>query len=598
MSNGSKVGVAPFAMELGPIGDKVDDVGGRRIRRAHNIRTAFVFRGRRFIPDCMLSIGLVAVLIAGVGAQLDAFALPSAQRYANKPTVPPEFSKYFELDGHARELVDSLLGPRPGGLFPEKTFEIGAPEAPTGGNQPTHVVSKLERTLESFFTAPESPQGQGLPPGFGSGFGLFNNNKALTSYGDIRRSPESKKTAAKEEDEVEGSGEKSSIKGIPKIFPKLPKAPINEPDPNIYKKPALTASKTDVDSIPTIQSAPTVPEGGFLPSEIRRAPSSVSEVSHSIDAKSDALETEEYGGLSDESSSSSGGLIGTIFNLLSLGAKKAKEGGKGAADGKPDKNAIGKAVSGLLGGENSPLPGKNILSNMLYKTLTSGSIDSNDTMPLTERKGNESIVLTPAQSAAISENLEMIQNLIIQPSSPLCTSKPEPVEFDLDSFMGQWYQVVYSPPVATGPCSMVAYKKLNDVGNGVGSIFEVFEYTTDGTPYGKPTISSGYSIIKSPGELIFRTTANQDDVTVHVLHVGPKNSNNQYEYAIMSTNCNFPLYVFARDATVYKQKYESIVTEYLEKKGLVNGFSRLLNIVSPVDNSMCVFPPSLFNIQG
>ena len=60
---------------------------------------------------------------------------------------------------------------------------------------------------------------------------------------------------------------------------------------------------------------------------------------------------------------------------------------------------------------------------------------------------------------------------------------------------------------------MVAYKKLSDVNNGgSGSIFEVFEYTTDGTPYGKPKISSGYAIIKSPGELLYRTTNNQDDV--------------------------------------------------------------------------------------
>ena len=41
--------------------------------------------------------------------------------------------------------------------------------------------------------------------------------------------------------------------------------------------------------------------------------------------------------------------------------------------------------------------------------------------------------------------------------------------------------------------------------------------------------------------------------SVHVLHVGPLNKNNQYEYAVMSTNCNFPIYVFARDPTEYKR---------------------------------------------
>lgn len=60
---------------------------------------------------------------------------------------------------------------------------------------------------------------------------------------------------------------------------------------------------------------------------------------------------------------------------------------------------------------------------------------------------------------------------------------------------------------------MVAYKKLADVNDGgVGTIFEVFEYTTDGTPYVKPRISSGYAIVKQAGELIYRTTSYQDDV--------------------------------------------------------------------------------------
>lgn len=61
---------------------------------------------------------------------------------------------------------------------------------------------------------------------------------------------------------------------------------------------------------------------------------------------------------------------------------------------------------------------------------------------------------------------------------------------------------------------MVAYKKLSDVNDGgVGTIFEVFEYTTDGTPYDKAQISSGYAIIKQPGELIYHTTSYQDDVS-------------------------------------------------------------------------------------
>lgn len=74
----------------------------------------------------------------------------------------------------------------------------------------------------------------------------------------------------------------------------------------------------------------------------------------------------KYGGLSDGTSRGSGGLIGTIIDLIGLGAKKQKE--------PSDKNALGKAVSNLIGGENSPLPAKGMLSNVLYKALTAGSL--------------------------------------------------------------------------------------------------------------------------------------------------------------------------------------------------------------------------------
>ncbi|GMT06258.1 hypothetical protein PENTCL1PPCAC_28432, partial [Pristionchus entomophagus] len=543
------------------------------------------------------SLALVAAVLFGVAhAQLDpyAFHLPGAPREAPRPTVPPELRSFFELDGHARELIDSLIGNGggAGGFFPEKTYDIGQEQQASGPAPPKHQISGIERTLESLFTAPEN-SGPALPPGFGSGgFSLANNNKPLLN---ANKDTETEKVTV---DEAEGSGQesKSSIHGIPKVFPKLPKAPVASPGvPAVSRPQPISISNEPI--VPAFVSSPQVPEGGFAPSsDIRRAPTSVSAVSasNSID---EPINTEEYGGLADETSTGSGGLIGTIINLIGLGKKKG---------GQPeDKQALGKAVSNLIGGENSPLPGasKGVLSNVLYKALTAGSVQANETAGSSSEASDDgekkNFTLTAAQSNAIGEQLKMIQNLVIQPSSPLCTSKPEPVDFEFGSFLGQWYQVLYSPPLSSGPCSMVAYKKLNDVnGGGAGSIFEIFEYTTDGTPYSKPKISSGYSLVKAPGELIYRTNSNQEDVNVHVIHLGPKNAANEYEYIVLSTNCNYPVYAFARDPVQYKQKYEAEVTEVLERKGIINGFSRLLNIVAPVDNSVCSFPPSLFNMQG
>ncbi|KHN88480.1 hypothetical protein Tcan_06411 [Toxocara canis] len=515
-----------------------------------------------------------------VSAQLDAFALPHAPRYAAKPTVPPEYKSFFELDGHARELVDTLIGPRPGGFFPEKNFEIARPLA-TPSQSSAGAIEEVERTLEQFFTASgrSSAKQFQLPPGFGQGFSLANGNNPVTSFS------ESKKPLSETvDDEVEGSGAdvpQSSIRGIPNVFPDLAKPPIALQQPHL--RPIVSNQVPDV---PKFQSRPEVPEGGFGPSEIRRTPASVGETES-------APESDEYGALTDENSSSGGGLIGTIINLIGLNAKKKQNAAAAASP-----SGLGKAVGNLIGGENSPIPAKNMISNVLYKALTSGSILGNGTDDVSN--GTIPLVLTSAQKAAIGENLEMIQNLITQPSSPLCNPKPVPVdEFDVDAFMGQWYQVMYSPPLSSGPCSMVAYKKLADVNDGgVGTIFEIFEYTTDGTPYTRPRISSGYAILKQAGELIYRTTSYQEDVNVHVIHVGPVDTNGEYSFAIMSTNCNYPLYVFARDPVVYKQRYEAMVNQILEQKGLINGFSRLLNIVSAVDNTICTFPPSLFSIQG
>ncbi|CAJ0569402.1 unnamed protein product, partial [Mesorhabditis spiculigera] len=516
-------------------------------------------------------------LFAAVQAQLEPFG---PDRFDPKPTVPPEFRQYFELDGHARELVDSLLGPRPGGFFPEKTYEIGqgTPVAAQGGAaQPRHEISKLERTLEQFFTAPEGEAANGLPPGFGSGFSVLNNHKQIAGTG-LQRDGK--------QQHINTDG--NSIAGIPNVFPKLPKAPMmNQPTVAPSRKPLIA---DDLPVMPSIEAAPEVPEGGMLPSDVRRAPESVGDVPLDDSEPGDG----EYGGLAEETSTGGGGLIGTILNLINLGSKKVKEGGK---PGSGNATAIGSAVSNLLSGPNSPLPGsdlKNFFSNSLYKALTAGSVQKNET----DAPGNGT-ELTDAQKAAIGENLEMIQNLIIQPSSPLCTSKPEPVDFDFYALLGQWYQVVYSPPLSRGPCSMVVYKKLSENNNGgAGSIFETFEYATDGTPNARPSIMSGYAIVKSAGELIFRTSSNKEDVNIHVLHTGPLNANNEYEFVVMSTNCNFPMYVFARDPVVYKQRYETAVMEMMEKKGWVNGFSRLLNVVASVDQSMCSFPPSLFNYQG
>ena len=127
----------------------------------------------------MINLIFSLTLLGAVSGQYETF--PLGQRLAAKPTIAPELRHYFELDGHAAQFVDSLIGPRPGGFFPEKTYDVASPSHTGGSGQ----GQSLEKTLESFFSSPAGANPGDLPPGFNQGFALLNGNQpALTSFQD------------------------------------------------------------------------------------------------------------------------------------------------------------------------------------------------------------------------------------------------------------------------------------------------------------------------------------------------------------------------------------------------------------------------------
>lgn len=119
-------------------------------------------------------------------AQWDAFPLPGGQNYAAKPTVTPDLAKYFELDGHARELIDTLIGPRPGGFFPEKPYEIAVPTRPTDAPAPPDEMAGIGKTVEQYLSAGPAPAAANqefhLPPGFNQGFSLQNGKTPIAAF--------------------------------------------------------------------------------------------------------------------------------------------------------------------------------------------------------------------------------------------------------------------------------------------------------------------------------------------------------------------------------------------------------------------------------
>lgn len=140
---------------------------------------------KRFLKIAIILIFGITINFAT--AQLDAFSILQNQNYAAKPTITPDLVKYFELDGHARELVDMLTGPRPGGFFPEKTYEVAA--TPTnfasGSSRAPDGLDAVGRAVEQFLSGPSTSEAKEkfqFPPGFNQGFSLSNGNKALASF--------------------------------------------------------------------------------------------------------------------------------------------------------------------------------------------------------------------------------------------------------------------------------------------------------------------------------------------------------------------------------------------------------------------------------
>lgn len=90
-----------------------------------------------------------------------------------------------------------------------------------------------------------------------------------------------------------------------------------------------------------------------------------------------------------------------------------------------DSGGIGKSINNLLTSNNSPLPAKNMISNVLYKALTSNSVQNNSTsggsggdetlasrLPfdlgsMFDFNASKPITLTDTQQQVIGENLGM-----------------------------------------------------------------------------------------------------------------------------------------------------------------------------------------------
>ncbi len=144
---------------------------------------------------------------------------------------------------------------------------------------------------------------------------------------------------------------------------------------------------------------------------------------------------------------------------------------------------------------------------------------------------------------------------------------------DVPKYLGLWYQmsadkIVYSTFEKDAFCCTALY---GDNGDGTLS---VHNYAKIGSANGTDYVIDGYAYQTAadtnPGQL--KVVFDSDDAAPFpapywILELGPINSNNQYDWAIVSDNLSSFLFVLARDVHTFNDKYKADVYAELTKLG-------------------------------
>nr|CAD2190320.1 unnamed protein product [Meloidogyne enterolobii] len=202
-----------------------------------------------------------------------------------------------------------------------------------------------------------------------------------------------------------------------------------------------------------------------------------------------------------------------------------------------------------------------------------------------------------------TSSYDVLRGLLSQPVLPLCSSPPQLIEhFNLDAFMGQWFEVMYSRPLISAPleCTTFSFRPIFKTNrtDRIGSLFEIVKFSIPPIKnlnnLQKPKIISGHAILSRPGQIILKNTNEPEEINVNILDAGYSNEEKRYDWAILGINCNYPIKVIARDPITFNQKYSQLAMHILEKKGLINKVSHILKFVTNTYPDSCKIPTNLF----
>lgn len=148
-------------------------------------------------------------------------------------------------------------------------------------------------------------------------------------------------------------------------------------------------------------------------------------------------------------------------------------------------------------------------------------------------------------------------------------------ELNIEQYSGTWFQMYSNLPVMStfekdNVCVTAQYGSPDpEIKKADVSVINTarLTYPTNGTVAG----ISGYAYVPDsldPGKLkVHFDQGAPKDADYWVADLGPVNSDNKYDYAIVTDNLGLTLYVLGRDVKEFNMKYNSIVLDKLDALG-------------------------------
>ncbi|KAH7699146.1 CBN-LPR-3 protein [Aphelenchoides avenae] len=268
-------------------------------------------------------------------------------------------------------------------------------------------------------------------------------------------------------------------------------------------------------------------------------------------------------------------------------------------------SAAERALSGLTaalggGGGNSPthaglprIPGIPLLPGGIPRNAQ-GQIDVVNLIgSITRRISNGTTladIMPPEQLQTLADNV----------TDALLPATPE--DFNLNKFMGRWFEGINSPRATEQRCVVHHYGGLTK--NDKTATFTALKIYREGSEFGPVRYSIGYAFRAGNKDAMLQLHSSEsaDAQPFWVYKLGPEGTdpfgNKQYEYAIVSNWVKYPVTVLVRDPDTFKNKYEVEVLRWLEDQGFVNGFVRAFNLLQPASYSSCQYADNTFELFG